>query len=775
VIVGALLLGRRRGIALGAVFGLSSLCLAVFLPLTPMDRLFADPLVSVLPRMCIGESVPFAVRLFLRAPGGSGPARLALCTGAAAAVGSITNTVGVLAMVALRYPAEFDDLPLDLFRFIAVNSLTETALAVPAAVFCVPFLQKLLDVPFGYRLRDVIQIRLFFLVTLAFFVTCGIAYVMLTRQAREKADEALQRELLYLRGQIEENNKLLQNLEEMTGKNLLERAYAVAFIVRENPVILGNPDLLEPIRERLGLEAIALSDEQGTVIAEIPDKTEVGVFNFFAHGTTAPYGRLITDRESFIIEKPRLSVGKLREYRQLAGVPRLDAPGIVQVAFSSSRYAEEAEAASVRNICNGYTIGRTGYAFISREGVVVSASDPRWLDRNAADAGWTASLLAREGNFFPAAINGENVFARYARFGEYALFAVLPEAEAYADRNALAFWNSLMYFFLFSAVFVAISVLLNANVIRNIHRINASLALIAAGDLEKRIDVRTSHEFSLLSEGLNAMVSALRDLIAKEAVRVDRELGLARKIQSSTLNTIFPPYPQRTEFALYAAMHAAREVGGDFYDFFLIDDDHLACVIADVSDKGIPAALFMMRAKTQIKNGLLLARPLGETIAAVNDRLCESNTENMFVTVFVSVLHIPTGRARLVNAGHTPPVLCRSGAPFDWLRPAPNLALGVTTGLYYQESEVELHPGDRLFWYTDGVTEAMDARNRFFGQERLLETLRAHEDATLEELLTAVKSAIDLFAGEAPQFDDIAMLALEYRGPAECSAPCETL
>ena len=261
------------------------------------------------------------------------------------------------------------------------------------------------------------------------------------------------------------------------------------------------------------------------------------------------------------------------------------------------------------------------------------------------------------------------------------------------------------------------------------------------------------------------MVSALRSLIAKEAARIDRELDFARKIQSSTLNTTFPPYPHRMEFSLYAAMHAAREVGGDFYDFFLIDDDHLACVIADVSDKGIPAALFMMRAKTQIKNGLLLNRPLGETIAAVNDRLCESNNENMFVTVFVAVLHVPTGQTRFVNAGHTPPLLRRSGEQFGWLRSAPDLALGVMTGIDYQEYEVELHAGDRLFWYTDGVTEAPDARNRLFGEERLLETLRAHKDTTLEELLAAVKNSIDLFAGEVPQFDDITMLALEYRGP----------
>jgi serine phosphatase RsbU (regulator of sigma subunit) len=773
VIVGALLLGYRRGIALGALFGLCSLFRAILLPLTPMDSLFADPLVAVPPRMGIGLIALFVYRLASRLPGDDTPARRAFCTGLAAAAGSLANAAGVLVMVALLHPASLGlgrpGSLLALADSIGVNVLLEMILAVLAAVVCVPRLESLLASRFGHRLGDAIQIRLFYLVALVFLVAFGITSALQTRHARENANAVLSNGLRYLQKLIDENNEQLQLIEEDAGEILLTSARAVALLVRENPDLARDPDGLRQIREKLGLAEITLSDARGLVVASEPYKEEVDSVSFFSHAETALYGRLISDPDAVIVEKPRLRLGKgaISLYRQFVGVPRLDEPGIVQVALSSRRYAEAAEDASMPSLSHEFAVGRTGYTVVCRNGVIISAYYPYWEGKKVADYGIAEESLSGEGGSFTASVNGEQVLVRSQRYKEYTLVALLPEAEVYADRNYLVAWGSAMYFLLFAAVFIAIAVLLRAMVIRSIQQANASLALITAGDLEKKVDVRASYEFSLLSEGINAMVSALKEAIAKEATRIDRELGFARKIQTSTLNTVFPPYPDRPEFGLYAAMHTAREVGGDFYDFFFVDADHLVLVVADVSDKGIPAALFMMTAKTRIKSAMLLQKPLGATMAEVNARLCEGNDANMFVTVFIAVLDVRSGLLRFVNAGHNPPLLRREGGAFDWLRVEPSPAMGALEGLVYPEFSLRLSRGDRLFCYTDGVTEAADARKRFFGERRLLETLNAHADDSLEDLLLAVKQAIDLFAGKAFQYDDITMLGLDYNGSAD--------
>ena len=258
-----------------------------------------------------------------------------------------------------------------------------------------------------------------------------------------------------------------------------------------------------------------------------------------------------------------------------------------------------------------------------------------------------------------------------------------------------------------------------------------------------------------------------QDEITRESQRIGAELDVATHIQSSMLPCIFPAFPDRPEIDIYATMNPAKEVGGDFYDFFMVDERHLAIVMADVSGKGVPAALFMVIGKTLIKDHTRPGISLGEVFSEVNDLLCESNSEEMFITAFEGVLDLVTGEFCYVNAGHEPPFLSRAGGPYEPHPIRPGFVLAGMEGMRFQGGVLQLFPGDRIFQYTDGVTEATDGNNRLYGMERLEKVLCEHAESSPAELLSAVKADIDAFVGDAPQFDDITMLCLEYKARME--------
>ncbi len=260
-------------------------------------------------------------------------------------------------------------------------------------------------------------------------------------------------------------------------------------------------------------------------------------------------------------------------------------------------------------------------------------------------------------------------------------------------------------------------------------------------------------------------VAAYTDEVARvtaEKERIGAELGIATQIQADMLPRIFPAFPERKEFDLYASMTPAKEVGGDFYDFFLIDEDHICLVMADVSGKGVPAALFMVIAKTLLKNRAMAGGTPAEILGAVNEQLCEGNEAELFVTVWMAIIEISTGKGIAANAGHEHPAIRRKDGSFELSIYRHSMAVAAMEGAKFREHEFELHPGDSLFVYTDGVAEAMNVRNELFGAERMLEALNRDPNAKPEQLLHNVREGIDAFVGEAPQFDDITMLCFRY-------------
>lgn len=290
----------------------------------------------------------------------------------------------------------------------------------------------------------------------------------------------------------------------------------------------------------------------------------------------------------------------------------------------------------------------------------------------------------------------------------------------------------------------------------------------SSSDKTKLENISEIREVRTLAESISKMeddtiryVEELTKATA-ERERMAVELSLAATIQANMLPCTFPPYPNRRDFDIYASMDAAKEVGGDFYDFYLLDNDRFAFLVADVSGKGIPAALFMMRAKMTIKALAESGADVHVILSEANERLCEENEAGMFVTAWLGIVDMKTGVLSYANAGHNPPLIRHRQGSFDYIKERPNFILAGMEGVPYRKNEIQLWPGDELFLYTDGVTEATNEAQELFGESRLREALNGISEGSVESRCKAVKNEIDIFAGDAEQFDDITMLSLRF-------------
>lgn len=286
----------------------------------------------------------------------------------------------------------------------------------------------------------------------------------------------------------------------------------------------------------------------------------------------------------------------------------------------------------------------------------------------------------------------------------------------------------------------------------------------------EKVSIKSGSELQMLEENFKSLAESVAaymtnlKLATAEKERIGAELELANKIQAAMLPHTFPPYPDRTEFDIFAAMEPAREVGGDFYDFFLIDEDHLCLVMADVSGKGVPAALFMMISKTILQSCAMLGKSAAEILEKTNAALSCNNQVQMFVTVWLGILEISTGRLTCANAGHEYPAIKRKDGSFELYKDKHGFVIGGMPGMRYKEYTLELQPGDMLFQYTDGVPEASNASDEMFGTERMLAALNSDPNCDPEKLLSNVRRSVADFVSDAEQFDDLTMMCIEYRG-----------
>ena len=345
-------------------------------------------------------------------------------------------------------------------------------------------------------------------------------------------------------------------------------------------------------------------------------------------------------------------------------------------------------------------------------------------------------------------------------------------AETYRDKFNASRRTVMILLLLVTILTLAGALVLGKRIVQPLNNITRQIASLSEDNLEftMKNEYRTGDEIEVLAESF-AKISHKTVLyldkvrtVTAEKERISTELQMANQIQESMLPSIFPAFPERKEFDIYAIMDPAREVGGDFYDFFLIDEDHLCVVMADVSGKGVPAALFMMISKIILQSCAMLGRSAGEILTKTNEALCSNNKMEMFVTVWLGILEISTGKVTAANAGHEYPVMMRGGK-FEIVKDKHGLVIGGLDGIKYREYEMQLEPGDKLFLYTDGVVEATRNNSELFGTERMLKALNKMASGRPYEILRSVRSAVDDFVGDDEQFDDLTMLCLEYRGP----------
>lgn len=311
---------------------------------------------------------------------------------------------------------------------------------------------------------------------------------------------------------------------------------------------------------------------------------------------------------------------------------------------------------------------------------------------------------------------------------------------------------------------------LAGRIVKPIEKMTKRIADIKEGETFQMEDIyRTKDEIELLAQAFELISAKTKQYIiditkiTKEKERIGTELELARNIQADMLPNIFPPFPDKPDFDIYASMSPAKEVGGDFYDFFLVDDDHLAMVMADVSGKGVPAALFMMMSKILINNFAMMGGSPKEVLEKTNEMICQNNEEEMFVTVWFGILEISTGKITAANAGHEYPIVKQPDGKFELFKDKHGFVIGGMNGMRYKEYEFEIKKGGKLFLYTDGVPEATNANNELFGTDRMLEVLNKDPEIQPAQMLGEMRKAVDEFVGEAPQFDDLTMLGLELK------------
>lgn len=437
---------------------------------------------------------------------------------------------------------------------------------------------------------------------------------------------------------------------------------------------------------------------------------------------------------------------------------------------------------SLTQLISSVRILETGYAMLlSRNGMVLTHPDSSAImnesifsiaeqrgDPELRELG--RKMVRGESGFVHHSISGVPGWMYYApvRSTGWSLAVVFPESELFANvRNlSLVMAGIGLGGILVLALVVA---MVARSVTLPLRALASATVPMASGDFDLELpSARSDDEVGTLTRAFGSMAASLKEYIREltettaQKERIQSELKVATDIQASLLPRIFPAFPERPEFDVFASMDPAKEVGGDFYDFFFVDESHLCFLIADVADKGVPAALYMMVAKTLLKTEAQRLRDPGPILGHVNNILAEDNESCMFATVFCAILDTDTGELRYANAGHNPPLLV-GGGRVRYLEVAPGFLLGPVPGTEYGTGSLMLMENDVFFLYTDGVTEAKDPGEELFGEDRLLSTVQAHSGTSVTEMIHAVREAVSRHAGGAAQSDDITMLAIQYR------------
>ncbi|MBO5843143.1 MAG: SpoIIE family protein phosphatase, partial [Clostridia bacterium] len=515
---------------------------------------------------------------------------------------------------------------------------------------------------------------------------------------------------------------------------------------------------LQELVEKYGIKEINVVNSDG-IILKSSDLTTIN-YDMNSKEQSKEFVDALREKNEFVQKYgPR---GKDEsEWRKYAAI-NLNDGGFIQVGYEPDQFHDVLDKYVIDFTKNRH-VGNNGFVAVCDENLTIVTDRDGYAGAPLATIGIDAPKDMLEGKTSTSLSYADIHDARYMyvfKFVEgYCIIAAMPEAEATFMRDASIYTSIFMQVIIFATLFVFIYILIKRVIINNLQKINDTLGKITKGDLDVTVDVRSSREFSSLSDDINSTVTTLKRYIAEAAARIDKELEYAKQIQLSALPTNFP---ENEDFEICAQMIAAKEVGGDFYDFYKLNDTTVVFLAADVSGKGIPAAMFMMTAKTIIKDLAESGLAVNEIFTKANEKLCENNESGMFVTAWMGILDLTTGNLQFANAGHNPPLIKRASGDFEYLKTRAGFVLAGMEGIRYRAGEIILYPGDRVFLYTDGVTEATNTENNLYGEERLLTFMNQNASAGAATILPALKANIDEFVGEAPQFDDITMLMFDY-------------
>ena len=594
-------------------------------------------------------------------------------------------------------------------------------------------------------IANTFQRRLLSCIVIAYLITSSFTLILQNGMAKIETQEVFTVSI----------NDVELAVREKSNLHLLEIAEHVKKEYQDNRTIS-----LSELTEKYNIKEINIVNSDGI----ITNSTEEDSINYDMNckEQSKEFVDKLKVQDSFVQDySPRGKDASV--WRKYAALNLDDTGEFIQVGYDAEQFHEMLNE-FVIDVTKARHVGTSGFVVVLDEDLCI-VTDDEHIDNHISTLGieppeemakgQTATML-----YYDDFVGGTECMYVFKFVEGYCLIAAMPVAEAMFMRDASMLTSVFMQVIIFATLFVFIYILIKRVIINNLQKINDTLGRITKGDLNVTVDVRSSREFSSLSDDINSTVSTLKRYIAEAAARIDKELEYAKQIQLSALPTNFP---QNEDFGIYAQMIAAKEVGGDFYDFYKLNDTTVAFLAADVSGKGIPAAMFMMTAKTIIKDLAESGMAVNDIFTKANEKLCENNESGMFVTAWMGILDLTTGKMQFANAGHNPPLLKRVNGDFEYLKTRAGFVLAGMEGIRYRVGELTLYPGDRLFLYTDGVPEATNTQNKLYGEDRLLTF--ANQNALVEAtaFLPTLKANIDEFVGEAPQFDDITMLMFDYK------------
>lgn len=593
---------------------------------------------------------------------------------------------------------------------------------------------------------------LLLLVCATFVVTGGMAYLQFDRQVQERADQILHTRLNDLAELINYSDENMKHVVEINNETTLTRTRAVAEIIQLNPDILVSEEKLRHLCNEMGADQLCVSDDQGIIIAAAPAKL-VG-FDMKAHDQSSVFMKCIDSPGEEIIQRPRKNADD-GDYYQYAGVSRRDAPGIVELGFSMVHEQAVRTNTAFASLTNRFKLGENGRIIAFRGGALINGTEISFP---------TSDLLSLPLNRTEQTIIGnEDFYAHAIQNKDIRIIGLLPAKEI----NMVSMESLRQLFisniWMFVVMFLLVWVLLQKLVLNGLSRINHSLQRITEGYKEERINVRDTPEFTRLSTGINTMVDSLQLHLEQRKQRLQKEFALARSVQDTVLPNTFPAFPDQKSFDIYASRLQSENVGGDFYDFFMADSEHLCFMLGDVSTTGIPGALFMMRAMSVIRSLAATGVPPATLLTEANKALCENNVTKTRISFFLARLNINTGVLRFINAGTPQALRCSHRDEFTMMPMRSGTVLGAHQKSIYRECIVALQPGDRILLYSQGILKATNAAKVPFGAARLQNALKIQGD-TVTDLIRTVQVELRSFTGNKEQADDGTLLAVEFKG-----------